>query len=120
VAAPKPRLVKVEISTLGKERFSLSDSALEATHYQIKIDLGGLAGVVAPIIGKQPPNIEIWILGGLAPTFIREQGPLYPDGPITTIELASPVWPRESKHDSEQESGQQSKPQPTPQSGPGH
>jgi hypothetical protein len=51
---------------------------------------------VAPIIGKQPPNIEVWIVGGQAPTFVREQGPTYPDGPSYTIELASPTWPDSS------------------------
>ncbi len=50
-----------------------------------------------PLIGKEPPNIHIWVVGGQAPTFIREQGPLYPDGPILTIELASPVWPESAQ-----------------------
>jgi hypothetical protein len=51
-----------------------------------------VAGVVAPLIGKDPPNIQVWIVGGQAPTFIREKGPIYPDGPILTIQLASPAW----------------------------
>ena len=49
--------------------------------------------MVAPLIGKAPPNIEIWVIRGLAPTFAREQGPLYAEGPMMTIQLASPVWP---------------------------
>jgi len=52
---------------------------------------------VAPVIGKAPPNIQIWAVGGEAATFVREQGPLYPEGPITTIQLASPVWPESAK-----------------------
>jgi len=51
-----------------------------------------VAGVVAPMIGKAPPNIQIWTVGGQAPAFVREQGPLYPDGPMMTIQLVSPVW----------------------------
>lgn len=93
VATPKPRVVKLVISPRGEESFSVGGSPRQGIHYEIKIDLGGVAGVVAPLIGKAPPNIQIWIVGGEAPTFIREEGPIYPDGPITTIELASPEWP---------------------------
>jgi hypothetical protein len=93
VATPKPRLVKLVISSRGQESFSVVGSSRQALHYEIKIDLGGVAGVVAPLIGKNPPNIEVWTVGGEAPTFVREQGPIYPEGPVMTIELASPVWP---------------------------
>jgi hypothetical protein len=51
-------------------------------------------------MGKAPPNIEIWAVGGQAPTFVREQGPTYADGPVMTIELASPTWPDASKQGS--------------------
>ena len=33
------------------------------------MELGGIAGIVAPIIGKQPPDLHVWILGGDAPAF---------------------------------------------------
>jgi hypothetical protein len=93
VATPKPRLVKLVISNVGEDNYSLAGSPRKATHYEIKIDLGGVAGIVAPIIGKAPPNIQIWTIGGQATTFVREQGPIYPEGPLMTIQLASPVWP---------------------------
>ena len=94
VAAPKPRLVKLAISPRGEEPFSLAGSARKAMHYAVKIELGGLAGVIAPMIGKEPPDIHIWILGGVAPAFVKEEGPLYENGPIWNIQLTSPVWPR--------------------------
>ena len=93
VLAPKPRLVKLVISSHGEEPFAVVGSSRKAIHYEIKIEIGGLAGMVAPFVGKAPPNIDLWIIGGQAPTFLREQGPLCQDGPIMTIELASPVWP---------------------------
>jgi hypothetical protein len=100
VATPKPRLVKLVLSRLGEERFSVGGSSRTAIHFEIKIELGGVAGIVAPLVGKKPPNIQIWIVGGKAPTFLREQGPLYPEGPMMTIQLASPVWP-ESRNPSD-------------------
>lgn len=93
VLTPKPRLVKLAISSVGDEPFSVVGSPRKAAHYEIKIELGGAAGVVAPLIGKAPPNIELWLIGGQAPTFVREQGPIYAEGPVMTIQLASPVWP---------------------------
>jgi hypothetical protein len=97
VFAPKPRVVKLVISKSGEADFSLGGAARKAIHYEIKIDLGGVAGVVAPLIGKAPPDIQLWTVGAEAPVFVREQGPLYPDGPIMTIQLASPVWPESPK-----------------------
>jgi hypothetical protein len=93
VATPKPRLVKLVISNVGEDKCFVAGASRKAIHYDIKIDLGGIAGVVAPIIGKAPPNIQIWTIGGEATTFARERGPLYPEGPMITIQLASPTWP---------------------------
>jgi hypothetical protein len=93
VMTPKPRVVKLVITNLGEENCSVAGVGRKASHYQIKIELGGVAGVVAPMIGKAPPNIQIWVIRGAAPTFAREQGPMYAEGPMMTIQLASPVWP---------------------------
>lgn len=97
VATPKPRLVKLVIASRGEDPFVVDGASHQAIHDEIRIELGGLPGVVAPLIGKQPPNIQAWTIGGDAPTFLREQGPIYPDGPIMTIQLISPVWPVASR-----------------------
>lgn len=93
VMAPKPRVVKLVITNLGEENCSVVEVASKATHYEIKIVLGGAIGLIAPLVGKAPPNIQVWIIRGSAPTFARSQGPLYGDGPMMNIRLASPVWP---------------------------
>ena len=97
VATPKPRLVKLVITNVGEDKCVVAGATRRAIHYEIKIDLGGVAGVVAPIIGKEPPRIQIWTIGGAGTTFAREQGPLYPEGPMMTIQLASPVWPSNNR-----------------------
>jgi hypothetical protein len=93
VSTPKALLVTLVISKIGDDSYSLVGTTRKATHYEIKIILGGIAGVVAPLIGKTPPNIQIWVVTGQAPTFVREQGPMYDDGPVMTIQLISPTWP---------------------------
>lgn len=90
---PKPRLVKLAISPQGQDPFSTSGAKRTATHYVIKVEIGGIEGKIAPLLGKQPPDIHVWVLGGEAPAFVKMEGPLFYGGPIWRIELASPVWP---------------------------
>jgi hypothetical protein len=92
-ATPKPRLVKLAISNAGDEAFSTSGLARKATHYVVKVEIGGVSGLIAPLVGKQPPDTHVWILQGQAPAFVKSEGPLFADGPIWRIELVSPVWP---------------------------
>jgi hypothetical protein len=93
VSTPKAFLVKLVITKIGEDNYSLAGTTRKAVHYEIKVVLGGVVGFVAPLIGKAPPNIEMWAITGQAPTFAREQGPLYPEGPVMTIQLVSPTWP---------------------------
>jgi hypothetical protein len=92
--APKPRLVKLVIAPAGEDSFSFGASTRRATRYVLKVEIGGIAGVVAPLVGKQPPDIHVWVQGGTAPSFVKMQGPLYSGGPIWQIQLTSPVWPQ--------------------------
>ena len=97
VATPKPRIVKLSISSQDKDPFTLAGSRREALHYVIKVEVGGLAGLVAPLLGKQPPDAHIWIIGGEAPTFVKSETLSYLGGPVWRTELVSPVWPRSEK-----------------------
>ncbi|MDQ2980539.1 MAG: hypothetical protein M3R62_15120 [Acidobacteriota bacterium] len=92
-ATPRPRLVKLVITRAGEESFSVGTASHEAARFNLKVEIGGLAGLIAPLIGKQPHDTSVWILGGEAPAFVKSEGPFYQGGPIWRIELASPVWP---------------------------
>lgn len=94
VATPKPRLIKLAITPAGKETVSIAGFPRQAIKYEIKLELGGVAGIVAPLVGKQPPNVQIWIVGAQLPTFLRERGPLYEESAIYTILLVGPTWPK--------------------------
>jgi len=59
----------------------------------VKVDIGGVAGVVAPLVGKQPEDSHVWILEGEAPAFVKSEGPLFMGGPPWRIELTNPAWP---------------------------
>jgi len=98
VAAPKPRVVTLDMMPQAPGTFYLAGIPRKATVYEIKIEIGGLAGVITPIIGKQPPNVFIEILRGELPAFLRESGPIFEGGEILTISLIGPTWKTES-HD---------------------
>jgi hypothetical protein len=98
-ATPKPKLVKLAVTPRGEEPFSVGGSQRTAIHYVVKIEIGGVSGAIAPLVGKQPTDINVWILGGEAPAFVKSEGQLYLGGPIWRIELVSPVW-RASSSDS--------------------
>ncbi len=104
VATPKPRIVKLSISSQGTAPFSLGGSKREATDYMIKVDLGGVAGVVAPLLGKQPPDAHLWMLGGEVPTFVKSEALSYPGGPLWRMELTSPAWPKSEADESKKAS----------------
>jgi len=103
VANPKPRIVKLKVSSGGKDPFLLAGSNREAIHYVIKVDIGGVAGVVAPLLGKQPPDSHVWILGGDVPTFVKSVTLAYIGGPLWTTELLAPTWPKSPNPERKQE-----------------
>jgi hypothetical protein len=93
-ATPKPRVVKLEVSAAAPDRFSVGWRGRSATHYVIKVEVGGISGLIAPLIGKDPPDAHVWILPGAAPAFVKAEQTLYAGGPVWRIELTSPAWPR--------------------------
>ena len=88
---PKPRLVKLQIVPEGKEVIASGDTKHQAVRYAVKVEIGGVAGVLAPLVGKKPPDTHVWVLTGDAPAFVKSEGPLYNGGPIWRIELAVPA-----------------------------
>jgi hypothetical protein len=92
-ATPKPRLVKLKITSAGNDSLSIGGARRRAVHYVLKVDIGGIAGVVAPIVGKQPPDSHVWILQEEVPAFLRSQSPMFADGPLWQIDLIAPTWP---------------------------
>ena len=91
-ATPKPRLVTLVITPEGEAKFLAGGVSHEATQYRIKVEIGGVLGFLAPLVGKQPEDSHAWVLEGDAPLFVRLEGPLFMGGPSWRIEPASPVW----------------------------
>jgi hypothetical protein len=93
-ATPKARLIRLSIAPQGEETFLIAGSRRKATRFVVKAELGGITGIIAPLLGKQPEDTLVWLVGGQAPVFVKSEGPLYVGGPIWRIEMTSPVWRR--------------------------
>src|SRR5437899_3064776 len=53
---PNPRVVKLVIVPQGEEPFSHGTIKLKAMHYAVKVKIGGVTGLLAHLMGKQPPD----------------------------------------------------------------
>jgi molybdopterin-binding protein len=89
---PKPRIVHLSIKKDGIDSFSSAELRNTAQRFRIHVELGGLAAIVAPMIGKEPADSLAWISGKQVPAFIKSESPLYVGGPLLRTELVGPVW----------------------------
>jgi hypothetical protein len=91
-ASAKPRMVKLAITMEKEAQFTVAARRIKAAVWDVKAELGGLTGIVAPMIGKQPPDTHVWVAENGVPTIVRVDTALYVGGPVWSIQLASPVW----------------------------
>jgi hypothetical protein len=94
VATPKPMLIKLQIHAEGEDSFTTGSINRKATRYNVHVDIGGVKGVVANLIGKEPPDTRVWILQGECPSFVKAEGPAFEGSPIWRTELVSPAFPK--------------------------
>jgi len=85
----KPRLIHITIKPEQEHTITIAGSHRQVTDYSLHIELGGVAGVIAPILGKQPKDIHVWVLKDAVPVFIREDGEFYAGGPIWHVQQVS-------------------------------
>jgi hypothetical protein len=86
----KPRVVKLKFTPAPEKEVKFGLLTFKAQHYVMKVKIEGVAGKVAPLVGKQPPDSHFWTIKSESPTFIEFEGPLSEDGPVWRIEFAAP------------------------------
>ena len=89
---PKPYVLRSELTPEGEDAFFIGDHSRKATRYLIKLEISGLTGVIASLIGKTPPDLRYWISTGPAPGFLRFEGPMFLNGPGWRITHGAPRW----------------------------
>ena len=91
---PKPRVLELHLAPEGTDAFSVGALDGKATRFRVEPKVTGVTGVVATVVGKQPPSVRFWLTGGRTPIFVRFEGPLYADGPLWRLGQAVPRWQR--------------------------
>ena len=86
----KPRLVKLKFTPAAEKEVKFGAFTFKAQHYVMKVKIEGVTGKIAPLVGKQPPDSNFWIIKSESPTFIEFEGPLSANGPVWRIEFAAP------------------------------
>ncbi len=92
VPAASPRIVHLSMKNAGEAAFTLGGQPRKATDFVVHVEIGGVAGVIAPLVGKEPADYHVWILTGDDPAFIREEGPLYQGGPVWFVQQISAAF----------------------------
>jgi hypothetical protein len=81
------RLIHILISPEGEQPFHTTGQTLKATVFRIHPELGGIVGVIAPLIGLQPNDVMVWVLEGKEPAVVRIVGQLGGYGPVVSSDL---------------------------------
>jgi hypothetical protein len=81
------RLIHILISSEGEQQFHTEGQILKAAGFRIHPELGGIVGVIAPLIGLQPKDVMVWVLEGEEPAVVRIVGQLGGYGPVISSEL---------------------------------
>ena len=85
-----PRIVKLKFTPAAEKEVKFGPFTFKAQHYVMKVKIEGAAGKIAPLVGKQPPDSNFWIIKSESPTFLEFEGPLSADGPVWRVEFAAP------------------------------
>ncbi len=89
---PKPRLIGLRIAFAGTDTVMLGDHPEPTAHFVLSPQLGALTTFFAKLLGKLPPDSDVWIVMDQVPAFIRFEGPMYL-GPVWRLSLTTPTWP---------------------------
>jgi hypothetical protein len=89
---PKPRLIKMGLAQEGTDSARVGGATRKANRYVVKLEVGGLTGVVASLAGKEPPDLRYWLIPGEVPAFGKFEGAMFLKGPTWRVEQIAIEW----------------------------
>jgi hypothetical protein len=87
-----PRVVSLTVKPDGVAPFKLAGLVRHAARYNIHLSIGGMAGAIAMLLSKDPPDMKFWMLPGQVPAFLRFRGEFFLGGPSWTLVFSAPSW----------------------------
>jgi hypothetical protein len=92
VPSGKGRAIKLDVTPDSQQTFHIAGTSRKASVFRVKTEIGGVAGVIAPLVGKKPADILIWVLEGEPPMIVRIVGPLGEGTAVVSLELAGATF----------------------------
>jgi hypothetical protein len=89
---PKPLMLDTTLREEGEDKYFVGDHPGTATRYLVKLEVPGVKGIVADLLGKTPPENRYWFTKGGARGFVKFEGAMFLKGPAWRIELGAPRW----------------------------
>ena len=74
-------LSRMELHQEGEDRIVFAGDPKQAARHLVDLEIGGVTGVVASVIGKNPPDLRYWLALGDIPAFVRFQGAMFLERP---------------------------------------
>jgi hypothetical protein len=94
VFTPKPRVIKMGLAQEGTDPVRVGGATRTANRYLVKLEVGGVTGLLASLVGKDPPDLRYWLIPGDVPAFGKFEGAMFLKGPTWRIEQIPIEWPR--------------------------
>ncbi|HEV8436890.1 MAG TPA: hypothetical protein VGT40_02245 [Methylomirabilota bacterium] len=94
---PKPRLITMRVSPEAEDQVLLGSERKKVVRYLVKLEIPGLTGKIASMIGKTPPELRYSFVTGDVPAFVRFEGAMFLNGPVWRLELTTVEWPRPAR-----------------------
>lgn len=91
---PEPMVLDLHLTPEGTDSFWVGRQERTATRFLVEPKVTGVTGMLATVVGKQPPPIRMWIAQGKAPGLVRFEGAFYVGGPVWRVEMEAPTWKR--------------------------
>jgi hypothetical protein len=90
---PEARLIRMTLGAEGEERVRFAGAPVAVTRYLVDLEIGGLTGLLASVVGMNPPDLRYWVVAGEVPAFVRFEGAMFLNGPVWRVEMAPAEWP---------------------------
>jgi len=61
----------MHLRPVDEETAMLGNQSRKGTRYLVKLEIGGLTGMIASLLGKKPPDLRYWFVTGDVPAFVK-------------------------------------------------
>jgi len=88
--ALRPLVVTLSVRPVGAQTVDPDGVAQRTIEYVIHPELHGLVSFLAPLVSRQPADLDMWVSDDASQSFVQMTGPFYQGAPDWTVVSAGP------------------------------